>query len=435
MSVTVKAYLLGKEEVVKEVRRFTVDQGASSSFDYLSSKTADVFTCLKNNGFNMYYRDEDGDLVAFSSDDELMMGLACMKDGTFRLFIKEKKEHRRDFPLHAFPPFAFGHPPPPPSGAHQAPPPHMAPPPALHPNVTCDGCEGPVVGTRFKCSVCPNYDLCSACQARGTHTEHALLPIWHPLQHWFPRGRWMKKMRHCMWNQNLNAPQNQDQNQDQEEDKDQPGSSRPAAEGNAASASQASMDFLKNIGEGVAAMLSPLGIDVDIDVEHEGQRTKVTSPLQTGEGEKESEKDVEMSDDRSEGGVSCEVGASQEGVSTGPVASDGSKVTRDSDEEWTHLSSREVDPSTGELQSLQNQDQNKDPGTPSGPTGLKEAALYPHLPQEADPHLVESLAQMLSMGFTDEGGWLTRLLQAKNFDIGAALDAIQYAKQPRPQQP
>lgn len=54
---------------------------------------------------------------------------------------------------------------------------------------------------------------------------------------------------------------------------------------------------------------------------------------------------------------------------------------------------------------------------------------------EADPRLVESLALMLSMGFTDEGGWLTRLLQAKNFDIGAALDAIQYAKQPRPHQP
>lgn len=32
--------------------------------------------------------DEDGDLVAFSSDDELMMGLACMKDNTFRIFLK-----------------------------------------------------------------------------------------------------------------------------------------------------------------------------------------------------------------------------------------------------------------------------------------------------------------------------------------------------------
>ncbi|KAM8733355.1 sequestosome-1 [Acanthopagrus schlegelii] len=419
MSVTVKAYLLGKDEAVKEVRRFAVDQDVSSNFEYLSRKTAGVFSNLKNNGFNMYYRDEDGDLVAFSSDDELMMGLGCTKDDTFRIFIKEKKEHRRDFPLHAFPPFTCGHPPPPPPpGAPQVPPPHMAPPPALHPNVTCDGCDGAVVGTRFKCSVCPNYDLCSACQARGTHTEHALLPIWHPLQ-WFPRGKWMKRMRHCMWNQNLNPAQNQDQ--------DQTGPSRPVADGTHPSASQANVDFLKNIGEGVAAMLSPLGIDVDIDVEHEGNRTKVTPPPQTG-GVKE---------DMETGGASSEGGGSSEGRD-----SKGSKVCKDSDEEWTHLSPREVDPSTGELQSLQPGDENQDQGPPSGqqgppsgPTGLREAALYPHLPQEADPRLVESLSLMLSMGFTDEGGWLTHLLQAKDFDIGAALDAIQYAKQPRPHQP
>ncbi|XP_071314450.1 sequestosome-1 isoform X2 [Trachinotus anak] len=432
MSVTVKAYLLGKDEAVKEIRRFAVDQDVSCSFEYLSKKTAGVFNNLKNNGFNLYYRDEDGDLVAFSSDDELMMGLACMKDDTFRLFIKEKKEHRRDFPLHAFPPFTFAPPPPPPPGA-----PHMPPAPALHPNVTCDGCEGPVVGTRFKCSVCPNYDLCSTCQAQGTHTEHALLPIWHPMQ-WFPRGKWMKRMRHCMWNQNLGQTHNQDK------DQDQAGSSTPAAD----SASQANVDFLKNIGEGVAAMLSPLGIDVDIDVEHEGQRTKVTPPSQTG---------------GVEGDVEVDGGGEESGASEGSKVSSSSetaKVSRDSDEEWTHLSSREVDPSTGELQSLQPGNQDQGPpsegqqgppsggqqGPPSGgqqeslgdqqgPTGLREAALYPHLPQEADPRLVESLSLMLSMGFTDEGGWLTRLLQAKNYDIGAALDAIQYAKQPRPHQP
>lgn len=53
-------------------------------------------------------------------------------------------------------------------------------------------------------------------------------------------------------------------------------------------------------------------------------------------------------------------------------------------------------------------------------------------PAEADPRLIESLSQMLSMGFSDEGGWLTRLLQTKNYDIGAALDTIQYSKHPPP---
>ncbi|GLD47517.1 uncharacterized protein AKAME5_000168000 [Lates japonicus] len=113
-------------------------------------------------------------------------------------------------------------------------------------------------------------------------------------------------------------------------------------------------------------------------------------------------------------------------------------LMRRTDEEWTHLSSREVDPSIVELQSLQPGDQDQGPhsggqkgvlGDQQAPTGLREAALYPHLPQEVDPHLVESLAHMLSMGFTDEGGWLTQHLLAKNFDIEAALDTIQCSSQ------
>lgn len=105
----------------------------------------------------------------------------------------------------------------------------------VHPNVICDGCEGPVVGTRFKCSVCPDYDLCSTCEGKGIHKDHNMVmfqspllnpfevskicgrelmsgrflrlklgvsfaqnPVsreYHPLQ-WFPRGRWLRKMRH-----------------------------------------------------------------------------------------------------------------------------------------------------------------------------------------------------------------------------------------------
>ncbi|XP_029283086.1 sequestosome-1 [Cottoperca gobio] len=267
---------------------------------------------------------------------------------------------------------------------------------------------------------------------------------------WFPRGKWMKRMRHCMWNQN--------QNQDQ----DQPGPSKPAADCSAPSASQANVDFLKNIGEGVAAMLSPLGIDVDIDVEHKGQRTKVTPDPQsvTPDPQSVTPDPQSVTPDPQSGTPTHQHPPPpppffNTGRSLGPAHFKSSShakqvwapltyyilihvtyfpVCRDSDDEWTHLSPREVDPSTGELQSLQPEDQ-APPSGQQGPTGLREAALYPHLPQEADPRLVESLSLMLSMGFTDEGGWLTRLLQAKNFDIGAALDTIQYAKQPRPHQP
>ncbi|XP_037116666.1 sequestosome-1 isoform X2 [Syngnathus acus] len=397
MSVTVKAYLLGKEESVREIRRFLVPRSEVQNFEHLCDKTCQMFSGLKKGAFNMYYKDCEEDLVAFSSDDELSMGMACLKDDVFRVFIKEKKEHRRDFPVHAFPPGAFvaaaGPPPPPP---------HVG---AVH-AVTCDGCEGPVAGVRFKCSVCPDYDLCSACQVQGKHTEHPLLPIWHPLQALLPRGKLVKKMRHCSKNQKC-------------------------ARGGA----PAGLSFLKNVGEEVAAMLSPLGeprIDVDIDVEHQGQRTKVSN--------------------QDQGDV--EVGGAEGDARPRKASAD---TTKEFDEEWTHVTCKEVDPSSGELQSLLQNDKLDHDEKPNGdqnpkgdqnvkgnqklnvpvvvqkdPSGLKVAALYPHLPPEADPRLVESLSHMLSMGFTDEGGWLTRLLQAKDFDIGAALDAIQYAKKPRP---
>lgn len=40
--------------------------------------------CLVNN------LDEDGDLVAFSSDEELTMALSYVKDDIFRIYIKGK---------------------------------------------------------------------------------------------------------------------------------------------------------------------------------------------------------------------------------------------------------------------------------------------------------------------------------------------------------
>lgn len=320
--------------------------------------------------------------------------------------------------------------------------PHPHHPQMLHTGVTCDGCEGPVAGTRFKCTVCPDYDLCSSCQAKGLHKEHALLPIFHPMANmfeWFPRGKIWRKMRHCMWantqaqaqaqaqaqNQAQPGPSGVQQNQDASENMRENGATDP---------SQANMEYLKNIGEGVAAMLSPLGIDVDIDVEHEGKRTKVTPTPPASSGPPSA---------RSESGSTGSIlsrGSGPGSQATEESISEGTKGQKDqgSDEEWTHLSSKEVDPSTGELQSLRLEQDGTDLPAPlstdsstsasEGPTGLREAALYPHLPQDADPKLVESLSQMLSMGFTDEGGWLTRLLHTKNFDIGAALDTIQYSK-------
>jgi len=53
--------------------------------------------------------------------------------------------------------------------------------PAVHIHVTCDGCGmNPIVGIRYKCAVCQNYDLCEACDAAEVHTQHPMLKIKTP---------------------------------------------------------------------------------------------------------------------------------------------------------------------------------------------------------------------------------------------------------------
>ncbi|XP_025302549.1 sequestosome-1 isoform X1 [Canis lupus baileyi] len=460
-SLTVKAYLLGKEDAAREIRRFSFCFGPEPEAEMeaeaaagpgpcerLLSRVAALFPVLRPGGFQTHYRDEDGDLVAFSSDEELTMAMSYVKDDIFRIYIKEKKECRRD---------------------HRPPCAQEAPRGLVHPNVICDGCNGPVVGTRYKCSVCPDYDLCAACEGKGLHREHSKLVFpgtFGPFSEGFSHSRWLRKLKHGHFGWpgwEMGPPGNWSPRPPRAGDA-RPG---PAAESVSGPSEDPSVNFLKNVGESVAAALSPLedsllltstlqtaqgllkdlGIEVDIDVEHGGKRSRLT-PVSPGGSSTEDRGSSQPS--------SCSSDPNKPDVDRDPegtaqaLAEQMDKVALESgppeeqmesdncsggDEDWTHLSSKEVDPSTGELQSLQ-MPESEGPGSlgssQEGPTGLKEAALYPHLPPEADPRLIESLSQMLSMGFSDEGGWLTRLLQTKNYDIGAALDTIQYSKHPLP---
>ena len=46
---------------------------------------------------------------------------------------------------------------------------------AVHNNVTCDGCNmTPIIGFRYKCMQCPDYDLCQNCKSKHIHSEHMM---------------------------------------------------------------------------------------------------------------------------------------------------------------------------------------------------------------------------------------------------------------------
>lgn len=71
---------------------------------------------------------------------------------------------------------------------------------ATHYGVACDGCQqSPIVGKRYKCTSCPNYDLCEACLSKGIHKkEHSLedTPVhfggWGPRRGGWRCGNWRR---------------------------------------------------------------------------------------------------------------------------------------------------------------------------------------------------------------------------------------------------
>lgn len=60
----------------------------------------------------------------------------------------------------------------------------------IHPGVVCDACESTIVGTRFKCLVCEDFDLCPNCEKLGLHSQHFMVRIVRPElwnRHWGSR--------------------------------------------------------------------------------------------------------------------------------------------------------------------------------------------------------------------------------------------------------
>ncbi|KAL8595791.1 hypothetical protein ACOMHN_012210 [Nucella lapillus] len=92
----VKALLLreGMEEGVKEIRRFQVDgeeSGGVGGGRRMQSLLAHIHTVFNVDAATqrctLYWKDEDGDLIEFSSEEELSHALESMQDGTFRLYV------------------------------------------------------------------------------------------------------------------------------------------------------------------------------------------------------------------------------------------------------------------------------------------------------------------------------------------------------------
>jgi len=185
-------------------------------------------------------------------------------------------------------------------------------------------------------------------------------------------------------------------------------------------------DYLKNVGSFVAAALDPLGIDVQVDIETpEGVRDTVKSSTRTASSSSSSSSSSttrSVVEQEETGDKKDLVEKVKEPETAKPKPE--SKPQSD-DEEWTVVEDKKDDQNTVEIPIKIIQEEKKEQIYPSLP---EEATATPTTSSHPDPKIQVALQAMMNMGFSNEGGWLTSLLEAKNGDIGKVLDILQPVK-------
>merc|ERR1711963_753000 len=170
-SLSFKVSLLKENGEKSEVRRFVVPQDCSSSLIYLKEKIRTIFNLGRSN-CKVSWKDEDNDDVTIETDEELLIALQELVGPVYKLQVVKTEA---DFiPDHSN---AV-------NGNTNQENQNQKQDGEVHYGVSCDGCDGPVQGFRYKCMVCPDFDLCSLCEAKGLHPGHNMIRIASPESIW-----------------------------------------------------------------------------------------------------------------------------------------------------------------------------------------------------------------------------------------------------------
>lgn len=166
-----------------EIRRFVIGRDVSTNFEYLREKLNSLFPKLRQEIYSITWIDEEGDKVQIGSDEELMIALTEMAGPTYKITIAIKKAEEKDESSTA----------------------HSNCTGDVYVGVVCDGCDSLVKGFRYKCTVCPDFDLCGNCESKGFHPAHNMIRISSPDANWpkhfFNR---VSKMHERMYRRNNN---------------------------------------------------------------------------------------------------------------------------------------------------------------------------------------------------------------------------------------
>lgn len=140
--------------------------------------------------------------------------------------------------------------------------------PTIHIGVTCDGCKGAVKGLRYKCLICPDYDLCETCVQNRVHYEHSMIRIDSPQDKSWIRGfmasKFMCHPRRMPWRRSCHhGPSNLSPHPKEE----------PKSDDQTSDCTNEELIFIPAIGEIVSAALTSMGIEPQLYAESSGKNS------------------------------------------------------------------------------------------------------------------------------------------------------------------
>lgn len=188
-----KIYLLNNDSSIKEIRRFSIRE--HYNFNLFCQEIKKLFPDLSDGNFVVLWKgnilnvtlltysillpvsycmikqliccnfaDNEGDDITVSNDKELSFAIKNMNIGTYKMYIKETSQNQKQ----------------------EASPPKNET--VIHPGIGCDNCNRDVLGYRYKCIQCEDYDLCAQCEAKGLHPHHYMIRMPQPLQWYHSQG-------------------------------------------------------------------------------------------------------------------------------------------------------------------------------------------------------------------------------------------------------
>lgn len=444
--VSIKVSLFTDKSGTKtQVRRLMVPQDMSTSFLYLKERIRQLFAAeVGVFGLDISWHDQDEDIVTIDSDEELIIALQEMKGPVYRfnVTLRDSMDPPKATPKGGQSKNTEAH--------HE-----------IHPGVVCDNCDGQILGFRYKCMVCPDYDLCMTCEAKGLHPGHNMMRIASPEGIW-PRhmfSRLHKMQSRAAKRQEARASQ-QENSEEQENSGLGPRMGRGMFRGGcqrgrgnrgwgsvppfmgAMGGQNGGWNDLYNIGEAVRAALDPFGVDVDIDVQthdkeepEKAKEAKEKVPKRDEQEPKSVEIPVKVIETTKEPQIVPEKTPELKTISektpelekVPEKTSEVKKVPEKTPEPVKEVPKESGKPKEDEEWTFLAANKSKS-GTPEPPkTQTGASALYPTLETQEkrlSPKAQVALQSMLNMGFHDNGGWLTDLVEKHDGDIGKVLDTL-----------